>query len=163
MHIIVDLDGTLRGPRNDEPIAQAIQVVGALSAWNQISLITEMTKPEAEQWLNQNKVVDFDHVFDKSYHLEGETLKFRQITQARAKGRVDLVITADPTVWVFAFNQGIPALMFGMPDYLRAEFRPDAPKKVRAWDDIVDAITKQNELRTKDARLTRTETLRFGD
>lgn len=163
MHILVDLDGTLRGPRNDEPITQAIQVIGALSAWNQISLITEMTKPEAEQWLNQNKVVDFDHIYDRSYYLEGDVLKFRQITHARAKGRVDLVITADPNVWVFAFDQGIPAIMFGMPDYLRAEFRPDAPKQVRAWDDIVNAITKQNELRTKDARLIRTETLRFGD
>jgi hypothetical protein len=163
MQIIVDLDGVLRGPRNDEPISQAIQIVGALSAWNQITLLTEMTTAEATQWLNQNKVVDFDHIFDKSYHLEGEVLKFRQLTQARAKGRVDLVITADPKLWVFAFEQGIPAMMFGMPDYLRAEFRPDAPKKIRAWDDIVESVKKQNEMRTKDARLTRTETFRFGD
>jgi len=161
MQIVVDLDGVLRGPRNDEPITQAIQVVGALSAWNQISLITEMTKPEAEQWLNQNKVVDFDHVYDRTYYLEGEVLKFRQLKAARAKSRVDLVITTDPKLWVYAFEQGIPAMMFGMPDYLRAEFRPDAPKQVRAWEDIVSAIEKQNELRTKDARLTRTETFRF--
>lgn len=161
MQIVVDLDGVLRGPRNDEPVTQAIQVIGALSAWNQISLITEMTTAEAEQWLNQNKVVDFDHIYDKSYHLEGDVLKFRQLKAARAKSRVDIVITADPKLWVYAFEQGIPAMMYGMPDYLRAEFRPDAPKKVRAWDDIVSAIEKQNELRTKDARLTRTETFRF--
>jgi len=161
MHIIVDLDGVLREPRNDTPIAQAIQVVGALSAWNQISLITEMSRPAAEQWLNQNKVVDFDHVYDGSYYLEGDVLKFRQLKAARAKGRVDMVITTDPKLWVYAFEQGIPAMMFGMPDYLRAEFRPDAPKAVRAWDDIVSAIEKQNEMRTKDARITRTETFRF--
>lgn len=161
MQIVVDLDGVLRGNRNDEPITQGIQIVGALSAYNQITLITTMGKDEAHQWLNQNKVVDFDIVFDSSYGLEGEPLKPRQIKLARAKGRVDLVITSDPKVWVYAFEQGITAMMFGTPDYLRAEFRPDAPKEVRSWDSIVDAVKKQNELRTKDARITRTETFRF--
>jgi hypothetical protein len=42
------------------------------------------------------------------------------------------------------------------------EFRPDAPKKVRSWDDIVAAVDKQNELRTKDARLARTDSINFG-
>lgn len=163
MHIVVDLDGVLRGHQNDVPIAQGIQVVGALSAYNQISLITEMSKPAAEQWLNQNKVVDFDHIIDNSVSLQGEDLKTRQIKLARAKGRIDLVMTASPLVWVVAFEQGIPAIMFGVPDYLRAEFRPDAPRQVRAWDDIAAAIAKQNELKTKDARIIRTETVRFGE
>lgn len=161
MHIVVDLDGVLRGHRNDEPIAQGIQVVGALSAYNQISLITSLSQAAAQQWLNQNKVVDFDTVYDSSVDLNDEVLKQRQIKLARAKGRVDMVITADPTVWVFAFEQGIPAMMFGIPEYLRAEFRPDAPKEIRSWDSIVEAVQKQNELRTKDARLVRTETFRF--
>jgi hypothetical protein len=52
-------------------------------------------------------------------------------------------------------------MMFGVPSYTRPEFRPDAPKKVRAWSDIEAAIAKQNELRTKDIRLTRTETTKF--
>lgn len=161
MHIVVELDGVLRHHRGDIPIAHGVQMVGALSAYNQISLITSMTTAEAEQWLNQNKVVDFDHVFDSSYGLEGEDLKQRQVQMARAKGRIDVIITSDPSLWVYAFEQGITAIMFGVPDYLRAEFRPDAPKEVRAWDDIASAIAKQNETRTKDARLIRTETVRF--
>lgn len=161
MHIIVDLDGVLRGYRNDEPIPQGILITGALSSWNTLTFITELSPNAAMQWINQNKVVDFDNVIDSSVHLEGEVLKHRQLTLARAKGTVDLVITSDPKLWAFAFDQGIPAMMFGVPSYLRAEFRPDAPRGVRAWDDIEAAISKQNELRTKDRRLMRTETTRF--
>lgn len=163
MNILVDLDGVLRGHRNDEPVSTGILVVGALSAYNQITFITELSTARVNQWLNENKVVDFDNVIDSSVHLEGEVLKQRQILLARARGPIELFITSNPSLWAFAFEQGIPSIMFGVPGYLRAEFRPDAPKAVRAWDDIVEAVSKQNELMTKDKRLIRTETVRFGD
>lgn len=163
MHIVVDLDGVLRGFRNDEPIASGILMTGALSAYNQITFITELSEARVKQWLNENKVVDFDNIINSSVHLEGEVLKERQIRFARARGPIELFITANPTLWAFAFEQGIPSLMFGIPGYLRAEFRPDAPKAVRAWGDIEAAIAKQNALMTEDARLVRTETVRFGD
>jgi hypothetical protein len=52
--------------------------------------------------------------------------------------------------------------MFGVPSYTRLEFRPDAPKRVRAWNDIEDEIRRQNELRTKDKRVdTQGEGVRF--
>jgi hypothetical protein len=51
--------------------------------------------------------------------------------------------------------------MFGVPTYTRVEFRPDAPKKVRAWSEIEEAINKENQIRTQDARLNKTETIGF--
>jgi hypothetical protein len=126
-----------------------------------MTIMTSLTKFEAETWMNQNKVVDFDHLIDSSVHLEGETLQERQIKHARSLGGVDLFITSNPKLWAFAFEMGIPSVMFGVPSYLRPEFRPDAPKRVRAWTDIEEAVNRQNELRTKDVRLTRTEGLNF--
>jgi hypothetical protein len=111
--------------------------------------------------MNQNKIVDFDLVLDSSVGLEGEDLVERQLSVARAKGPIDLFITANPEHWVYAFNHGIPCVMFGVPAYQRVEFRPDAPKRVRSWNQVVEAIEKQNEARTKDARLSRTEGLNF--
>lgn len=163
MNIVVELDGVLRGYRNDEPIAVGTLVVGALSAYNQITFITDLSEPEAKQWLNENKVVDFDRIIDSSVGLEGEDLKQRQLNLARAKGGIGLFITSNPSLWAYAFDQGIPSMMFGVPSYLRAEFRPDAPRKVRSWNEIEEAISKQNAQRTEDARLIRTETVRFGD
>jgi hypothetical protein len=161
MHIVVELDGVLRGHKHDEPILPGIQMVGALSSWNKITFITEMNSAEAEQWVNINKIFDYDNLIDSSIGLVDEDLKQRQLKMARANGSVELFITANPKLWAISFDLGIPSVLFGVPSYTRPEFRPDAPKKVRAWNDIEEAVKKQNELRTKDARLNRSEGVRF--
>jgi len=161
MHIVVELDGVLRGHKHDEPILAGIQMVGALSAWNKITFITEMNAAEANQWVNINKIFDYDNLIDSSIGLVDEDLKQRQLKMARASGSVEMFITANPKLWAISFDLGIPSLLFGIPSYTRPEFRPDAPRKVRAWNDIEAAVKKQNELRTKDARLTRTEGVKF--
>jgi len=160
MHILVELDGVLRGT-NDVPIATGVIMVGTLSSWNQVTLMGAAPKPEIQHWLDTNKIVDFDNLIDSSVHLEGEELAERQINVARAKGAIDLFITNNPKAWAYAFNMGISSVMFAVPKYTRVEFRPDAPKAVRSWNDIEEAVNKQNELRTKDARLNRTEGLNF--
>lgn len=160
MHILVDIDGVLRG-RNNEPISNGIIMIAQLSAYNTISFMTELTQAQAEQWINVNKVVDYDYLIDSSIGLVDEPLGERQIRHARAKGSVELFITNNPSMWAYAFDQGITSMMFGVPSYTRPEFRPDAPKAVRAWSDIEAAVAKQNELRTKDARLLRGESVRF--
>ena len=161
MHIAIDLEGVLRHELTDAPIPQGVQITGALSAYNQLTFLTDQQEPQAIRWLNENKVVDFDNVIDASVSLPDEDLRQRQLKVARAKGNVDLYITSSPAMWAFAFEQGIACLMFGVPSYLRAEFRPDAPKKVRAWNEIEQAVKKHNEIRTQDARLTRSEGVRF--
>lgn len=161
MHILVDLDGVLRGRDTDQPISQGIVMVGSLSAWNNIVLMSSSDSTVTKQWLDVNKVVDFDKIIDASVGLVDEDLQERQIKYARSMGPVDLFITNSPKSWAFAFNQGIACVMFGVPSYTRPEFRPDAPKRVRAWADIEQAIEEQNTLRTQDARLSRTESLNF--
>ena len=160
MQILVELEGVLRGQK-DEPIPAGIIITAQLAAHNQIVFMTELSEAEAVQWINVNKIVDYDMLIDSSLSLVDEPLKHRQLRYARARGNVDLLITNDPSFWAFAFEQGVPAIMFGVPSYTRPEFRPDAPKKVRAWSDIEAAIAKQNELRTTDKRLTRSEGVRF--
>ena len=161
MHVLVDLDGVLRAPGTDQPISQGVIMVGSLSAWNSIVLMSSSNAKETQSWLDVNKVVDFDRIIDSSVGLVDEDLQERQIKYARSISPVDLFITNNPKNWAFAFNQGIASVMFGVPSYTRPEFRPDAPRRVRAWTDIEQAIEEQNTLRTQDARLSRTEALNF--
>lgn len=156
MHILVELEGVLRGQK-DEPIPAGIIMVAQLAAYNSITFMTELSKAQAEQWINVNKVVDYDNLIDSSVSLVGEELSQRQMKVARSKGTVDLFMTNNPVNWAKAFEQGIPSIMFGVPSYTRLEFRPDAPKKVRAWNEIEAEITRQNELRTQDKRITKHE------
>lgn len=160
MQILVELDGVMRD-QNDGLIGTGVLMYGTLTAYNRMTIMSSLPKDKAETWLNQNKIVDFDHLIDSSVHLEGENLQERQIKHARSLGGIDLFITSNPKLWAFAFDMGIPSVMFGVPSYLRPEFRPDAPKRVRAWTDIEEAVNKQNELRTKDVRLARTEGFNF--
>jgi len=160
MHILVDIDGVLRS-RNDEPISAGIQMVGALSSWNQLTFMTSTSAADTQQWLDVNKVVEYDRLVDSSAGLVGEDLAQRQINVSRSRGAIDLFITNDPNRWAYAFGEGLPSIMFGVPSYTRPEFRPDAPKKMRAWDEIEKSIEEQNIQRTKDARLSRTEALNF--
>jgi hypothetical protein len=160
MQILVDIDGVLKGPK-DEPIATGIIMVGTLSVYNRLTFMTSMTEAQAKQWMDVNKIVEYDKLVDSSVSLVGEELQERQIEYARSRGKIDLFITNNPKLWAYAFNQGIASIMFGMPSYTRPEFRPDAPKRVRAWSDIEQAIKEQNTLKTQDARLSRTEALNF--
>jgi hypothetical protein len=161
VHILVDLDGVLRAKNTDQPISQGVMMVGALSSWNSIVVMSSTDAKVTQQWLDVNKVVDFDRIIDSSVGLVDEDLSERQIKYARSIGPVDLFITNSPKSWAFAFEQGIAAVMFGVPSYTRPEFRPDAPRRVRSWNDIEQAIEEQNKLRTQDARLSRTEALNF--
>lgn len=160
MYIVVELDGVIRNKETD-PIATGIMMVGSLSGWNQITFLSDTTEEETVSWLNGNKVVDFDRIIDNSVYLANENNVERQIKVARSRGPIDLFITNNPKNWAYAFDLGIPSVMFGVPQYTRPEFRPDAPKRIRAWDEIEKSVIAQNELRTQDARLTRTETLNF--
>lgn len=160
MQILVDLDGVLRGS-NDEPIATGIQIVAVMGAWNQLVFMSSLTKDQTIQWLNVNKIVDYDRLIDSSVSLPDEELPHRQIRFARSTGNIDLFITNNPSLWAYAFEQGIPSIMFAVPSYTRVEFRPDAPSRKRAWADIEEAVNKQNALKTQDARLTRYEGAKF--
>lgn len=160
MKILVDIDGVLKG-QDDQPIAAGIIMVGTLSVYNELTFMSTEPEESLRRWLDANKVVDYDRIIDNSFNLVDEELAVRQIKVARSKGPVDLFITNNPSLWAIAFDMGIPSVMFAVPSYTRYEFRPDAPKEKRKWNDIEDAVKKQNELRTQDARLSRTEALNF--
>jgi hypothetical protein len=160
MQILVDIDGVLKNSK-DDPISTGIVMVSTLAAYHRLIFMTDMTEAEVISWLNLNKIVDHDVILDNRYRLTDENLKERQISVARSRGPVDLFITNDPRLWAYSFEHGIPSVMFGVPTYTRVEFRPDAPKKVRAWSEIEEAINKENQIRTQDARLNKTETIGF--
>jgi hypothetical protein len=160
MNIVVDLDGVLKGDK-DQPIREGVILIGSLSSWNKITYLSSMGLEETKYWLDINKIVDFDRIIDKSIGLVDEELGPRQFNHARSLGLAEMYVTNNPKMWAYAFDQGIPSVMFGVPSYTRPEFRPDAPKRIRAWTDIEEAVEKQNALRTQDARLSRTEALNF--
>jgi hypothetical protein len=160
MHILVELDGVIR-TKDDGIISTGVLMYSMLTAYNRMTIMSASSEQETLRFLNVNKIVDVDNIIDSSVSLEGEDLAERQITFARGSGAIDLFITSNPKLWAFAFDLGITSIMFGVPSYIRPEFRPDAPKKVRSRDSNTEAIDRQNEARVKDLRLTRNNGVSF--
>jgi hypothetical protein len=160
MEILVELNGVLKS-EDGKPIITGVLMYAALAAYNRVTIMTDMREADAIRWMNENKVVDFDKIIDSSVYLTDEQPAHRQINLARSRGGVALFVTNNPEHWAYAFEIGIPSEMFGVPSYTRAEFRPDAPRKVRAWNQIEEAVAKQNAIRTQDRRTANIEGFRF--
>jgi hypothetical protein len=151
MNILVSLDGVISSD-SGEPIRAGVALYYALNISNRVALMTSRTKEDAEHWLHSHGIINYDDLIDRSFHLEGEDLKKRQFIMSRSRAPIEMYVDADPTMcaWVFE-EQGIPAVMFMNPGFLAVERRPDAPKKVRTWNQIEESINRVNIAKSKDA------------
>ena len=151
MNILVSLDGVLSSDSGD-PIRAGVMLYYALNINNRVAIMTSRKEDDAKHWLNSHGIINYDDLIDYSYHLEGEDLKKRQFVMSRSRAPIEMYVDSDPAMcaWVFE-EQGIPAVMFMNPGYLAVERRPDAPKKVRQWNQIEESINRVNIARSRDA------------
>ena len=151
MNILLSLNGTLRA-ESGEPNRAGVLLYYALNAAHRVALITKDDKANAQHWLQSHGIIGYDDLLDNTVDLAGEDLKKRQFLLSRSKAPLELYVDSDPEMcaWVFE-HQSVPTLLVSHPGYLPVEFRPDAPRKVRKWNDIEDAITRVNIAKSKFA------------
>lgn len=151
MNILVALDGVLSSDTG-EPIRSGVMLYYALNINNRVALVTSRTREDAEQWLYSHGIINYDDLIDASYGLAGEDMQRRQFITSRSHAPVEFYVGNDPAMcaWVFE-KQGVPVMLVADPNYQPVEKRPDAPKKVRAWTDIEDAVTRVNVARSQMA------------
>lgn len=130
---------------------------------HRVAIFTSQKRTDAEHWLNVNGFVAYDELIDNTYDLIGDELSQRQITVARSRQQVELLVTGDPQLAAWAFEQGLPSLVLAHPDTMLVQNRPDAPKKMRAWTDIEEVITKRNIKRSIDISKDDAGLFRFDD
>jgi hypothetical protein len=151
LNILVALEGVLSSDNTDNPNRTGALLYYALRTNNRVAIFTSWSKKDAEHWLAVNGFIGYDELIDNTYDLIGEELPQRQVNLARSKNPVDLVVSADPVLCAWTFEQGLPSLVFANPDTMNISNRPDAPKKARAWGAIEETITKRNIKRSEDA------------
>jgi hypothetical protein len=130
---------------------------------HRVAIFTSQKRTDAEHWLNVNGFIAYDELIDNTYDLIGDELSQRQITVARSRQQVELLVTGDPKLAAWAFEQGLPSLVLAHPDTMLVQNRPDAPKKMRAWTDIEEVITKRNIKRSLDQSKDDAGLFRFDD
>ena len=153
MNTVLSLDSVLRSDTG-ELILNGIPVYRAFKAIGRVTLLTGLDRRTADAWCMTNNVMDYDDMIDASVLLDpDEPLRHRQLDVARTRGRVDLYVDADPAYVAEGMRRGLTSLLFNDPSYARPEFRPDAPKAVRRWDEIVAERTRQQAMIAADSRL----------
>ena len=153
MNTLLSLDGVMRSSTGDV-VFGGVATYRAFKAVGRVTLLTVMERRLADAWCLTNNVSDYDDLIDASVEVDpDETLRFRQLSVARTRGTVDLYIDAEPTYVAEGLRRGMTALLFSQPSYARPEFRPDAPKGVRPWDELIAERTRQQAMIATDSRL----------
>lgn len=149
MNVLVSLEGVLSSDNSDNPNRTGALLYYALKSNSRVAIFTGWSKGRAEHWLAVNGFVGYDELIDNSYDLIGDELSKRQVTVARSRQPVELLITSEPSLVAWAFENGIPAILFAHPDTMLIPNRPDV--KMKPWADIEEVISKRNVKRSLDA------------
>ena len=152
MNILVSLDGVLSSD-SGEPIRAGVILYYALNAGHRVALMTSRTEEDAKAWLTLHGIINYDDLITMSYKLGDDDLKKRQFLLSRSRAPIEMYVDSDPSMcaWVFE-TQNVTSLLFSHPGFVRVEHRPDAPKKVRAWADIEEAVNRVNIAKVKEAQ-----------
>lgn len=161
MNIVLSLDGVLRSDTGDL-VTDGLFMYRSMKVLGRVILLTSMDRQMAEVWLMMHNMSDYDELIDSSVALDpSEKLRHRQLAVARTRGEITMYVDADPSMVAESLRLGITSLLFSSPQYSRPEFRPDAPKGVRRWDDLVGERTRQQALKAADYRLQQDDLASF--
>ena len=81
-----------------------------------------------------------------------QALRERQLEVVMSRGPVSLYIDSDPERATMGLKRGVSTLLFAESEYAHFRFRPDVPKSVRPWDELVAERTRQQALIATDRR-----------
>lgn len=149
MAVLMFIDGVLRNPKK-APIPNGLALYRSLNANNRVLLLSR-DKEKDDNWLRQQKINKYDDIVGPDIpSYDGD---FRQVEYVRGLGPVEYVITPDPELTKKLLEVGVTVLVFLNPTYSSEKFRPDGRLGIKAWADIVDEVTRQQESYTEDPRV----------
>lgn len=157
MNIVLSLDGVLAGPTGDL-VQKGLIVYRAMKSIGRVVLLTDMTTPRARGWLTINNINDYDDLIDSSVEIDpSEDLRSRQIDIVLSRGPISLYVDADPLRATAGLRRGLSTLLFAESEYSHLMFRPDVPKGVRPWDEVVEERNRQQAMKASDRRVHASE------
>jgi len=139
---------------NNSPVNEAIRLYKSISEKERVVLLGD-DKAEIDRWMKQNNLASkLDDIIDyKPSGVNNSELKYRQVEYARSKGPVEYVITDDIELSKDLLEKGVCVYLFLHPKYFSHKFRPDRPVGVKAWDQIIEELDKQQKLYEEDNRV----------
>lgn len=142
MTAFISLDGVLRTEVGD-PIHEGLKLFRTMVGSYRIALATDGKSEEAEYWLRANLITGYAEIYDNRVAFEGQDLRLRQLSLARASGRIELFIDCDVDRCASAIASGVATMLFAKPGFTRRKREP------RPWQEVKQEIEYQQNLKAK--------------
>ena len=159
--IAVTVEGVLRKVAGGQPIAVGVDLYYGLATRAKLILLTdelETARDELEHWLrvegmNEHAQILWNDPVWGIYAESPDTRRVHQCNRARLHGHVvDLVVEANPLVSAALIESGYNVLTFSHAEYSVPAWRPDYKFKPAPWDQLVQRVEREAELRAADER-----------
>jgi hypothetical protein len=133
---IVALEGVLK-TEIGAPIPEGIKLYRILAEHYRVIIASDMDPHLTEHWLRSNLIVGYGDIYDNRYFFEGQDLRARQLAIAKAQGKVDLFIDSDADRVAMALANGVTAILFASPKFVRTT------REQKSWDEVSSEVERQ--------------------
>lgn len=153
MSVLIFVDGVMRRP-NNTPVNEGLRLYKHLADKERVILLCN-DKEDCDRWIKQNNLASkLDDIIDYDQPgLDEFERKLRQVQYCKSRGPVEYVISDDIELAKTLLEQGYAVYLFLSPKYFSHKFRPDRPAGVKAWNDIVNELDRQQQLYDQDRRI----------
>jgi hypothetical protein len=145
------MDGVLR-TENRVPIYDGLTLYRSLNPHGTIFLACDDDK-EALRWTKEHSVDDVDGFIPNDRVGNYDNRNFLKVQHVQSSGPVEFVITSDVDLATMCLENGIKTLLFLHPTYFSAKFRPDGRSGRKSWDDLMQELDHQINMKLEDKRL----------
>lgn len=150
--VVMVVEGVLREPSSEAPIAEGITLYTGLAESARLYLLSaEWTPGELARWLFSRNIGQRHVGFQAALSLTPQD-------RVNALARIStwspaLVIESDPACAFELLRAGYPTMLFARPVYRDSRWRPDAAGGPTPWDAVAAEMERQETLRYTDERL----------
>lgn len=145
------VEGVLRAPGSEAHLDTGWGLYHACAVNTRLYLLSATwTAPEIQPWLAKRHLthhLQYLHQTDPGPEGRLETL------ERLRSWRVSLILEPDPACAAAELESGWPTALITHPLYTQARWRPDYTGRIRPWEQLTDAIERQQQLRLEDPRI----------
>lgn len=155
--VVICINGVLRPSRNVnsvDPIGQ--RLYKSLSSAFRVILLADGDIRTTEHWLDLHEFSSHLRAYTPPVDFAPRTVaegRLRMLAAIRSSQGADLVIEPDPACAAEEIRAGYSVMLYASPQYMLDIWHPDHDHEPRAWDSIVDELTRQETAKALDARL----------
>jgi hypothetical protein len=138
VNIVVFMDGVLRGDHG-QPLPTGCALYRTFIDTHRLLLVGNDVEADT-LWLKAEGMRGHAHLAAIDPLDAEHDVIHRTLTQLRTRGRIDLVIAANPEQATEAFTLGFETMVHFAPKFARPAWRPDKDNAPKAWRSLMEEL-----------------------